>query len=645
MRGGGTSSAWCVRLTAAVLLTGAIAAAPSASFSFAAGPAGGDVRYTGVRAHVSAAGLVDFAQLARLDRLNKHAAGPITPAPMPEPQEKAEPNNRITLPSPFQAPLAPTAATSSAPSPSPAAGFLAQADAPSLGTGTSFVPPDTHGAVGLDKLMVPLNSNYVIQQKSNGAVLGTVSMTTFWGATGAAHPFDPKVVYDPYNNRWIVTAVNDPQLATASILYGISDTSDPQGTWHLYSLDADGADTTWADFPTIGFNQNAVAIGVNIFANASSTYVKGKLLVLDYAALRANSGAGNPYTINAPGSFTIQPAITYSATESTLYLVEHGSSAGGTYNFWTLTGLGPPSLSLVGGAAKTNPLGPWTIPGSANVLPQNGGSPADVGDARIGNVVFRNGHVYYAQTIGLPAGLVPGTEARTAVQWVELDIAGNFVQGGRIGDSAATTTNGGHWYGFPSLSVNAANDVLVGFSEFQSNDFPDAGYAFRAGFDPPSTMRDPVTLKEGEGPYYKTFGGGRNRWGDYSNTQVDPSDDTSIWTVQEYSGAPTGSGDDSGRWSTWWGKVDGLAAAPPPPPPPPPPPLTPPKCVVPNVIGRRASVAKTKIRAKHCRVGKLTYAKSTARRKGRVVLEKPAAGKRLRNGTKISLWIGRGPRR
>jgi beta-lactam-binding protein with PASTA domain len=63
------------------------------------------------------------------------------------------------------------------------------------------------------------------------------------------------------------------------------------------------------------------------------------------------------------------------------------------------------------------------------------------------------------------------------------------------------------------------------------------------------------------------------------------------------------------------------------------------------VIGRKLSLAKTKIRAKHCRVGKLTYVKSTTRRKGRVILERPAAGKRLKNGTQIKLWIGRGPRR
>src|SRR5439155_17959800 len=122
--------------------------------------------------------------------------------------------------------------------------------------------------------------------------------------------------------------------------------------------------------------------------------------------------------------------------------------------------------TLSGGVSPlANPLGGWTLPGSANILPQSGGHPIDSGDSRILNAVFRNGHLYYAQTIGLPAGGTPGAPTRTAVQWVELDTNGNFVQGGRIDDPSATSTNGGHWYAYPSIAVNQNNDVLVGFPE------------------------------------------------------------------------------------------------------------------------------------------------------------------------------------
>ena len=278
--------------------------------------------------------------------------------------------------------------------------------------------------------MVTLNSNYVIQRKSDGAALSTVSITAFWSAVGARDPFDPHVLYDPYSDRWLVSAADDPLLATSAIYYGVSDTADPQGSWHMYAIDADPTDATWADYPTIGFSRGSVAIGVNMFATGTLKYVRGRVIALDYDALRAG-GAGNPVDISVPGGFALQPAITNSPTEKTLYVVEHVESTAGTYRLWSIDGK---TLTLVGGAAKMNPLGVWTSPGPGNVLPQQYGPGIDTGDSRIGNAVFRNGHIYYAQTIGMPAGGLAGFVLHTGVQWVELDTNGDFVQGGRIED-------------------------------------------------------------------------------------------------------------------------------------------------------------------------------------------------------------------
>jgi beta-lactam-binding protein with PASTA domain len=62
------------------------------------------------------------------------------------------------------------------------------------------------------------------------------------------------------------------------------------------------------------------------------------------------------------------------------------------------------------------------------------------------------------------------------------------------------------------------------------------------------------------------------------------------------------------------------------------------------VVGKKLGAAKAKIKARHCKVGKLHYVKSTKKKKGRVVREKPASGKHLGHNAKVSLWIGRGPR-
>ncbi len=461
------------------------------------------------------------------------------------------------------APSSPTVA-----SPSPATSYIGHSDVPKVGTGNIVIPPDTTGAVGTAKIVTSLNNNFVIHTKSTGAQLSAVSQDTFWTPAGTVGPFDPRIVYDPYNSRWIVAAVSNAQTATSSILIGISNTSDPSGAFTLFRIDADAANTTWADFPTLGFNRNWVSVNVNMIVTSSGAFSTGKNLVVDYAQLRAGTFSGSLFS---GSGFTTSPALTYSITENNLYAPTHLSSAGGTYRVDVIAGT-PPTPTYTIGATLTRTGGGWTQPnvgGSIQILPQAapisgasscGPTPCrlETQDSQIrSNPVFRNGSIYYAQTIGLPAG----TMTRTVVQWTRLTAAtGVFADGGRIDDPTATQTNGGKWYAYPSIAVNANNDVMLGWSQFASNQPAAAGYNYRFHSDAPGLMRDPLIYKAGEDYYNKTFGGGRNRFGDYSVTQVDPSNDLDLWTLQQYSMLRVGTddgntGSNSSRWSTWWARV------------------------------------------------------------------------------------------
>ena len=119
---------------------------------------------------------------------------------------------------------------------------------------------------------------------------------------------------------------------------------------------------------------------------------------------------------------------------------------------------------------------------------------------------------------------------------------------------------GGQWfYAFPSLAVNRHGDMLVGYSAFEGSRPAGARYSFRNAFDPVGTLRPDEVLKDGVSCYFKDLATGRNRWGDYSATVVDPSDDTKLWTIQEYAELA----DDlyvvpalRDKWGTWWGMLD-----------------------------------------------------------------------------------------
>src|SRR5579863_2455222 len=197
-------------------------------------------------------------------------------------------------------------------SPATSANFLALPD-----NGT-VIPPDTQGTVGPNDLMVTLNSQVRVQDKSGNA-LSTVGLTSFWSSlAGVNEAFDPRVVYDPFNNRWIFSAGGNPESSTAAILIGVSQTSDPTGRWNLYEVRADATGTLWADFPTLGFNGTWIVVQANMFTVSGNAYDHSNIWAFNKADLYAG-GAGTYTLLPSSSGFTQYPAVTYDNSIQTEY--------------------------------------------------------------------------------------------------------------------------------------------------------------------------------------------------------------------------------------------------------------------------------------------------------------------------------------
>ena len=94
------------------------------------------------------------------------------------------------------------------------------------------------------------------------------------------------------------------------------------------------------------------------------------------------------------------------------------------------------------------------------------------------------------------------------------------------------------------------HNVLVVW-RFGASQYPSANYSIRINNDQPIPARQigqAPAFKAGEASYFKDFGTGDNRWGDYSNVAIDSVNDRDLWTIQEYAG--TGN-----TWGTWWGTI------------------------------------------------------------------------------------------
>jgi len=429
------------------------------------------------------------------------------------------------------------------------------ADFSALGDDGTSIPPDTHGAVGPNHLMVTLNTDVRIQDR-DGTNMSTVDLDTFWSGFFNSRTFDPKVLYDHMADRWMVTAMADPAASTSSVLIGVSQTSDPTGLWNIYRIDADASNISWADYPSIGFNKDWIVIQINMFAISGSDFTGSQIYVFDKSDLYAGgTGAFTLFEDNV--GFTQTPAITYDDTLSTLYLVEQwvpdeNYDLVNKLRISTITGAVGAETYLPGTAIISIPEAWDDEAAQTNFGPQTGTSlKIMLNDARIQNTVYRNGALWTVHTIFLPAG---NSENRSAIQWWQIDPTGFILQRGRLDDPTGTD-----FYGYPSIAVNKNNAAMIGYSSFSSNQYASSNFVFRNSDDPINTLQEDTLLKAGEAKYSKTFGTGRNRWGDYSNTVVDPTNDTSMWTIQQYAALPSSGSD---RWGTWWGHIVPPAAEP-----------------------------------------------------------------------------------
>ena len=418
-----------------------------------------------------------------------------------------------------------------------------------LDNGT-LIPPDINGAVGTTYAVETTNQQFNIYNKSTGALNSTVAIATLFSPTGLSGYYDPHIFYDPTSDRFAICIDAGQGTAAAPSYFGlaVSASGDPTGSWYIYKVECTPSATTdFMDYPMLGFSSNWIVMTGNDFpaSGSNSTHI----YVWPKATLYAG-GAGTATTFVDASNILVSPASTYDAGVSTVYMVSdyNGNSGGNGYvNIGTITGTSTP-VYTAGTQLGVNQ--PWDEPTALLEAPELGETPAkglEAGDTRIHSCIYRNGSLWFTHSIFLPAS---GTTTNGGVDWWQVNpTALSVTQFGRISDPAAKI-----WYYYPSLDVNANGDMLIGYSTSSSTTYGGAQYALRLASDAANTLETSVQFVNGVAGYYKTYGGGRNRWGDFSGTAFDPVDN-SFWTFQEW--ANTGS-----NWGTQIAHIPVTSVAP-----------------------------------------------------------------------------------
>ena len=411
-------------------------------------------------------------------------------------------------------------------------------------------PPDTMGAVGPSHFVANIQYVIAVFNKTSGTLQEWTDIGTFFGANV---PADPRIIYDQQCQRWIA-CVADKADQSRNVRLAVSRSSDPSGlttNWDKYTLPV-AEPGFYPDFPTLGADANGIYIAVHLYQplqNPTAWMQKvvaikkqtNCLTVINPSDIHVLPPLSSPYIW-----FVIQATVNFDAVaaDGIAWFVAKGQGQPGPIQYGRLKWINgtPQFLEDPWNNSLSAPQSYFDLDNNFSFsAPQkpygdnNQGITMNTG-SRLMMAVVRNGHLWTCQHVGLNAqgsyNGDPESALRTGCQWFKLQISTDgqslsIADHNRIYDNASSSP---YFYYFPSLMVNSAGDMVMGFSGSRDTEHIGAFYPGRRanGAQP----NKPILIQAGRS--YFDF----NRWGDYSYTSLDPNDGLTFWTIQQYAETP-----------------------------------------------------------------------------------------------------------
>ena len=493
-------------------------------------------------------------------------AGDLRSLPYEVPIQFERPEREDPFFTPGVAPAPPTRTPRSAQQPS-LASLVAAAPTPSSNfPGLDFAtfgnghPPDTNGDVGPTYYIQSINTSLGIFDKATGARVVGVGFNTFMcqGAFGNlcdTNNFgDPVVLYDTFEDRWIITDFAFTLDAGGNVTsnsfqcFAVSKTGDPvSGGWNFYfTVDTDFL----GDYPKFGVWPDGIYWSANMFGKpAGGAFANARVKAMNKAQMYAGSPTVQVITFNAPSNdFALLPsnARLQTGTPPTgrpnLYVsTELFLNAVSVYKFHV--DFAHPTLSTFTG--PDNQLAPNCWP---NATPANAATTANAADVLAIRAMMQNqysniggaeslwvSHTVQRNVSATNTTCNATTGGNAAPRWYQLNVTGgtvaaNVAQGNTFDPEGANT----FFRYMPSIAVDRLGDMAMGYSKSNSTTNPQIKYAGRLAGDPVNTItQTEQTLVDGTGSQSGSCGGTCTRWGDYSAMSLDP-DGCTFWYTNMY---------------------------------------------------------------------------------------------------------------
>ncbi len=147
------------------------------------------------------------------------------------------------------------------------------------GSGT---PNDNHIAVANDGKFIAVMNTIIRVHNDTGKPIKSWSLEGF--VNNKINPnnkvdafptlnrtYDPRVLYDPYTDRFILFFMHGTTDLTSFIVVGFSTAGDPTKPWNVYKIPGNPInDTVWSDYPIVSQTKDDLFFTVNLLGNGTS---------------------------------------------------------------------------------------------------------------------------------------------------------------------------------------------------------------------------------------------------------------------------------------------------------------------------------------------------------------------------------------
>ena len=404
---------------------------------------------------------------------------------------------------------------------------------------TSVCPADPSSAVGPNHIVQMINGGsggYVKVFSKTGAQLKAQFYMD--AVTGVGGLGDPVVLYDQLADRWLITEFsNKSEAGSEGLVLAMSVTNDPTGAWKAYFFKT----TLFPDYPKFSIWNNAYYAKTNNFRHNS--YNGASIFAFDRAAMLAGSatvslqvfslGKANKYYSMCPVSLS---GTTLPTTSGLFAYMNDNSWSGSATDSIGLAeckiNFATPSASVVTTAASLA-VAAFDPNGPSVTQPANGQTLDNLENRIMFHPSYRN----FGTSASVVMANVVNANSVNGIRWYELTLpsagAWSVKQQGTYSPDAT------HRF-MPAINIDCSGNIGLIYNAAASatNIYPSVKFTGRLAGDPLGTM----TVTE------TTIGAGTassncfNRYGDYNQLELDPTNNATFWGNGMYNKASS--------WST-----------------------------------------------------------------------------------------------